>query len=75
MGFWASGPLVVSCFSRIGEQVSSLVDIESLNESMLMLNDLELPGLPYVAPIIAISGCQNIDYIMHRKSSGGLVGR
>ena len=34
---------------------------------MLILSDLELPALPYVSPITAISGCQNIDYITSRN--------
>ena len=34
-----------------------------------MLNDLELPAL-----LLSVS-CQNVDYIMHTKSSGGFVGR
>ena len=72
---WASGPLVVSCFSRIGEEDSSLADIKSPNESMLILSDLELPALPCIAPITAVSGCQNIDYIMCMILSSGLVGR
>ena len=38
---------------------------------MIILSDLELPALPYIAPITAISGCQNVDYIMHTKLSGG----
>ena len=52
---------------------------EVLNESVLILSDLELPGMPYVAPITgiseAISGCQNVNYIMCTKLFGGLVGR
>ena len=40
---------------------------------MLTLSDLELPALPYKAPITAISGCQNINYIMHMKLSSDLV--
>ena len=48
---------------------------KGLNESMIILSNLELPALPYIAPITAISGCQNVDYIMHTKSTGGLVGR
>ena len=43
------------------------------------LSDLELPGMPFVAPITgiseAISGCQNVNYIMCTKLFGGLVGR
>ena len=46
---------------------------KSLNKSMLTLSDLELPALPYIAPITAISGCQNINYIMHMKLCGDLV--
>ena len=40
---------------------------KGLNESMIIFSDLELPALPYVAPITAISVCQNIDqlYYMH----------
>ena len=34
---------------------------------MSILSDLELPVLPYVAPITAISGSQNINYIMLTK--------
>ena len=48
---------------------------KGINESMIILSDLELPALPYVAPITAISGCQNIHYFMCTKLSGGLVGR
>ena len=71
-------PLMVSCFSCTVEEDSLLADVESLNESMLMLSYLELHDLPCIAPIIAISdcqNCQNINYITHMKSSGGLVGR
>ena len=46
-----------SCLSCVGEEDSSLVDDE---RSTI----LELPALPYKALITAISGCQNIDYIM-----------
>ena len=38
---------------------------KGLNKSMIMLSDLELLALPYmyVAPITAISDCQNIDQL------------
>ena len=49
---------------------------KGLNDSMSILSDLELRVLPYIAPpITAISGCQDIDYIMPTKLSGGFVGR
>ena len=48
---------------------------KGLNESMIILSNLELPALPYVAPITAISGSLNINYITCIKLSGGLVGR
>ena len=49
---------------------------KGINESMLILSNLEFPALPYVYlwPIIGISDCQNIDFIMRTKSSSGLVG-
>ena len=35
-----------------------------LNESMLILSNLELlTALPYIAPITTFSGCQSIDYL------------
>ena len=49
--------------------------LKDLKESTLILSDLELPTLPYIAPITANSGFQNINYIMHTKWSGGLVER
>ena len=56
-----------------------VIHFEVLNKSVLILSDLELPGMPYVAPITgiseAISGCQNVNYIMCTKLFGGLVGR
>ena len=45
---------------------------KGLNKSIIILGDLELPALPYVAPITAISGCQNIDYIKHTNHSVAL---
>ena len=35
---------------------------------MLILSNLELPALSYVAPITAISDCQNIDYILRAQN-------
>ena len=48
--------LPVSCLSRTSED-SSLADnsVETSEQGMLILNDLELPALSYVAPITAIS--------------------
>ena len=34
---------------------------KGMNKSMIILSDLELPALPYVAPVTTISGYQNID--------------
>ena len=43
-----------SCLSDIDEEDSSLANVErSKRESSLILSDLELPTLPYVAPNIA----------------------
>ena len=42
--------------------------MKGLNDSMLIISNLKLPALPYVAPTTAISGCQNIDYITYTKS-------
>ena len=41
---------------------------------MIILSELKLPALPYVAPITAISDCQNVNYVLHTKSTNGLVG-
>lgn len=57
-----------SCLSCVGEEDSSLVDDE---RSTI----LELPALPYKALITAISGCQNIDYIVCTVLSNGFAGR
>ena len=38
---------------------------KGLNESMIILSDLELPVLPYVALITAIGGCQNSDQLYY----------
>ena len=40
---------------------------------MLILSNFELPALPYVVPITAISDHQNIDYTMCTKSSDDQV--
>ena len=51
---------MVSCLSCIGKGDSSLADgpvkmSERAVEGMLVLSDLELHALPYIAPITAIS--------------------
>ena len=55
--FRASGLYMVSCLSYIGEEDSSLAEARSkhLNECVLILSDLDLPALPYISPITAIS--------------------
>ena len=40
---------------------------KGLNECVLILSDLDLPAMPYVSPITAISGYQNINYITLRN--------
>ena len=76
ISFWGNSNLVCLHF-RLLVRDFSLADTRSngLNENVLILSDLELPALTYIAPITAISGCQNIDYNMRIKSFGGLVGR
>ena len=39
--------------------------LKGVNKSMIILSELKLPALPYVAPITAISGCQNINYVCY----------
>ena len=39
--------------------------LKGVNKSMIILSALKLPALPYVAPITAISGCQNINYVCY----------
>ena len=64
---------MVLCLSRIDEEDSSLADVKRSKREHGYIK--ELPALLYIAPITAISSCQDIDYITHTKSSGGLVGR
>ena len=49
--------------------------LKGVNKSMIILSELKLSALPYVAQIIAISGYQNINCVMCMKLTGGLVGR
>ena len=67
--FWASGLQVVPCLSHIGDEDSSLTDagLKGLNKGVLILSDLELPALPCISPITAISGYQNINCIRCRN--------
>ena len=60
---------MVPCLSCIGEGDSSLTDAWSkdLNKGVLILCDLELPALPFISPITAISGYQNINCIRCRN--------
>ena len=50
LGFW---PPVYPALVRILHW--QMAQLKHLNEGMLILSDLELPTLPYVAPITAIS--------------------
>ena len=49
--------------------------IKGLNKSMIILSELKLPALPYVAPSLLVAVRISITYVMHIKLTGGLVGR
>ena len=67
---------MVSCLSCIGGD-SSLADTRSkcLNKGMLILSNLELPALPYVSAITAISQLPEYRLYYVQKLSGSLVWR
>ena len=52
--------------------------LKGVNKSMIILSELKLPALPYVAPSISLLSVVvriSITYVMHMKLTGGLVGR
>ena len=75
--FQASGLQVVSYYPALARRILhwQMAWSQHLNKDMLILSDLELPAMPYVAPITAISQLPEYRLYYAHEIIGGLVGR